>query len=345
MKAIFKDTVEKIQKDYLGVDWKRFNRYVDRLYDRPYGANAGMYYSQLAPCSYRPFISVSIDLAVIKNTQNISFVPYLFVRDGLFTLLNFFDTFSTPEDVDTVLIIHENLASIIPEAWQNNVIYFRFHLSPVKKNNLERHSALIVKGILTESFFSLDFFERQMKLLLEKHDFEKIVFCFTAKKNDIFSYGKREDEHQAFFRPEVFNCIAKAAGDRAIFVDWEELQDMPLSKTAVFVDLNEKLVNTADDYTSNYLISKSCLPVTIQRKTREIAEDEFFIRISPEHGIVLSDRPCVEEGMLNEKISKMKKIFKYEPGKLFKSDFRFALLGLFRENQPDHYWNYSGDNN
>lgn len=79
------------------------------------GVHANAYFTPFKP----------LYLFEVKKTSVLEVFRSVFVRDGAFSLFRFFETHPRPWATGTVLVVHENLAWMIPDLWQEHVYFTR----------------------------------------------------------------------------------------------------------------------------------------------------------------------------------------------------------------------------
>ena len=110
---------------------------------------------------YNPFNAV--ELTSIDSLDQLSSFPFIFVRDGFFSLMHFFSRIKMEKSMRTILIIHKNFSAFIPAEWQEYVWFFDFSIDKKAFSFTRQKRRLLIKGNLSSNVASLDYFESCLK--------------------------------------------------------------------------------------------------------------------------------------------------------------------------------------
>lgn len=342
MRAMSQDNFKKITKSVdAGKSYDvRLNRLLFSI-DRAEEYHNG-YHNKLIWDSYPCFIKYCspvnpINLFEVYDDKFLTNFPCVMVRDGLFTLVNFFYRFPMPKGIKTTMIIHEAFAPFVPKKWLPNVVFYRHHLSNSSKSRKEKQKKfLLMVGLTVQSYFSINHLREkieEIKKIVERDNLELI--CFLPLRTDNFFQENTEKNHYCY---DILREIYLAFGDKVKFTIWDKIKEMKNLDEGLFVDLNEKMRFCSDNYLSHYLMVRSCLPVDAQVKKREVGKDETFVRLSSNHGIVLSNNYSGEYSYLWQDVAQMKEILAVADKNLLDPGFSAYLTDLARDHIPDFTW-------
>lgn len=265
----------------------------------------------------------------IYDLEVIRYIKYAMARDGLYGVMNFFHRFPSPEGIRTTLIIQERFHSVVPKAWREQVVYFRYQL------HLDDHPAkevdtLFVKGICAPSAYSNEYCNEQINLIKELNI--KTVHCHLPVKKDIFS-PRRKNDPQYY---QLFEGLYRHTNASVEYLEWQSFCNK--ARHGRFIDLNQGLSVLSDDYLTNVLLSRGCQPLEL--KEVSLSSDEKYLPVTKYHGIVLSMGNVRDIGAMENEIAKMKRLLNPGRTELFKSDFAYYMRDLAWKILPEHTWQY-----
>ncbi len=289
------------------------------------------------PFLYHSFSNMALNLALITKLDQLKALPYIFVRDGFESLVRFFEIYPGPKQISTTLIIPEIFSPIVPIEWEEQILYYRFHLKSLSCQKKIASTYAIVKGMTYKPFFSFDFFKRQMNIIKENIHIQLVYFYLDFKY--INSHGpERElyEQENVFNGLDVLTYICKEFGDKAKFLSWPQVEGLDNFRSGTFVDLNEQMFLLSDDYSSNFLVSNGCSPFL--KTERAVGSNEFFYRISPEHGVVISSKPHRQTGSLLYDLNCITRFSEDRNEDIKNKEHR--ILDLCRKKICDNVWCY-----
>lgn len=224
----------------------------------------------------------SIFLLKINCLKLISFYPAVFCRDGLFTLLNFFQRFPTPGSCKTIMLIKADFISYVPASWHKHIVFYEFGMFQ-GLNNLtlnEPCNSLIIKGLSTD-FTNLN--PAMVKKILEKK-YDKVKILLFNRNNHFLNkdwVGDKENVHRLeSFYPQLYSSLKNQTNFE--FLDLDDLRQLKNYHHYKFFDIGNKNYYIGDDYIDFFLLSKGAIP-DCKLENRKTGGNEI-ISLSPYHG-------------------------------------------------------------
>jgi len=253
---------------------------------------------EMGPYSSDYFLPIhSLFLFGEKNKHLLGSQDYFLIRDGLYTLLDFFHHHPTPKDISSIFIIHQRLASFVPLTWKKQVAFYNYEIPQAKIKD-----KIILSGLLNNNFVSLKAFEKKLDKIIEKYPHNKDFMALLTHRTDLFL-----GESQTGLSPIFDYCkiLHQKLGTNIDFVSPEQVENFSIHEYS-YVDFNENLLTIADDYMIHLLLSKGATPLFSH--PIQIFDDDIVIPCSPCHCLRLSFQEPSWAISTDEKISKFKKI-------------------------------------
>lgn len=290
-------------------DWQKLKKFNHALTGDGHGHQS--FYARLTPSCQHYISNLNpINLFELRRPKK-DLAPFEFamVRDGLFSLFNFFMEHEKPNDIKTRLLIHENFLSFVPTAWQEQVQSYSFYYNDIKPFSLSQNEErfLIVKGILNDVVspygkFSLT---EQITKLKEKNLQYKGAFFMPASKHSLFSNSTLEQVQLEQLLVETWEAIKGITNDVKIVSSEGVKRQVDFSQVD-FLDLNPTGMMYMDDYTDLYLISRGAKPAFTGQRPH--SKNDTRLEITPYHGITVTtpDFPTSQFEKLSQKIEQNK---------------------------------------
>lgn len=291
---------------------------------------------------FSPFNAIS--LFEVENLDFLSNFPFVLVRDGLFSLMHFFLKHKEPsEELSTKLIVHESFAPTIPPSWRDNIWYFNYYIS---SNTFHYKKSpkkfLLLKGYLTHSFASLEYFEaklKEVKSFLERNQRELYVYLPLAHDSFLEKHYSEKDYLHDMLKI-LYSILDR---EQVNIVHTYNLEKMNYYKEGTFIDTNHLFKCYCDDYFNYFLISNGCLPEPEFIKEHPLNENDpetVFYRISPNHGIIIHDQHPPNFSCLRGEIELGNRFVKTKNTSrpIVDASFFYHLNRIFEKHIPPFQW-------
>lgn len=216
----------------------RFERFLD-----PHSKH---YFSMLRP----------VFLHQLRSVQVLDVLSPVLARDGLLTLLHFFQRNTKPTGENVCLLLPPRMAPVVPEAWQKQVVYFTLEsrVAPPAKGELK--AFYIHFTIIDEKQASLDFIRARLKAVRNRLEHEPNArVCFNVSYNRTAEKGQKGFDRKSAYFFEITKVIFNELGARPEYVTWEELKSESFSKS-LFWDVNEFDFYYSDSFVSHFFLGK-----------------------------------------------------------------------------------------
>lgn len=265
----------------------------------------------------------------INNLRQIENYSFLFCRDGLFSLLDFFHKHPNPNGIKTILLINSVLASFVPTSWLSNILFYEFGLHNqlnYRSISQEKNSLLIKGFLLSSDCQSLERYAATISLIkkssLKKFEQVKIYFCC---REDYFlnSSWERDNDHTKrliYFYPQLFRLLEEHPN--VDFLTYNDLLSIKNYHLFHYLDLNAKAHYISDDYIDFSLLSRGVIP--LEKLNNKAILHNQFIPLSPYHGYsILTPNEIIQASVSSEvkKIDTLKKQLKLSTSDTLSFDF------------------------
>lgn len=221
------------------------------------------------------------DLEIFKK------IPFITVRDGLFSLLYFFHLIPEPAGIATKFIIHESLINFVPEAWLPNILLWRHEIDTLNRAYSTEKKELIACACLDQFSFSKDEFitslEKSKQFYLD-NNLNSLKFLLFCRRNPHLISREDQSRYYAQRTAEVIDILGGTASVK--FITWKKLRAANNLNTAFVQDYNYKGPFHIDSFLNHILWAKNCLPTTTKEIVRQ-DESAYFVRHSNYHGITI----------------------------------------------------------
>jgi hypothetical protein len=268
-----------------------------------------------------------VNLYKVEDLKALTKMPFLLVRDGLSLLANFFYRFPTPKGIKTIFLIHQKLKNLVPEAWQDQVVFYDFLYDESFFEHKTFNDTLIVKGHLLNGESDLESLKKLHLKLRKEKDIKKIIFTMEQKENHLTNPRWKGDElfsHLAnnFFRYAYSEISKDFSFD---FINWKTFFSMQDLHRYRFVDLSEKEHLYIDDHTDFFLFKKGAKPLWNTNKKSRSAD--LLIPLTMSHGIRIIQKETFEKCETWKQLNELFKNLGHKPGSPLSHD---AFEGLQR---------------
>ncbi len=221
------------------------------------------------------------DLEIFKK------IPFITVRDGLFSLLYFFHMIPEPAGIQTKFIIHESLLNFVPEAWLPNILLWRHEINTLNRPYSELKRDLVITANLDQFSFSKKHFIEQLELsksFAKEKGLKTIRTLLYCRRNPHLLSREDQSRYYAQRTAEAVKILGENGSLR--FITWKKLRASNEMNLAYVHDYNGHAPFHLDSFLNHMLWSKNCLPTHTQMIEAN-PESSYFVRHSNHHGITI----------------------------------------------------------
>ena len=234
-----------------------------------------------------------INLFQLVDPLQLADFGFALVRDGLFTLMDFFHRFPTPKDFNTVLIIHQQFRDYIPPKWESRIVFFDFEINKDFYKNKKYNDQLIVKGSVGGGIFENDYFFNFLSSLKKENIKKKILLCVSPRQNYFLREQWNGDfefaQNSNYFMKRIYQELEKQF--EVEFICWSDFFLMSDLHSYEFWDANKKSNVYVDDYSDFYLFKKGAKPYNIKNDSVvNHNPDDLIISLTHAHGIRILEK-------------------------------------------------------
>lgn len=285
MTAIYQDNFNLFKEKYLE---NRINIDEVNLLAYPYDKNSLPHdhtHIMFAPwmTSYASNL-LHINLFQVTSSIQLRNFPYVLVRDGLFTLIDFFNRFPTPKDFKPLFLVHKNFQAFIPLDWKTKVLFYDFEF--LHKCQETSNDTLLVKGLWMEGILDFESINQKFTELASLNKFRKMLICLPPRHNYFINSDWTGDRDLSVIVNKFVKFLYKEI-ERNIefeFISWEDFYSIQDIQMYHFVDINAKSLLYIDDYTNYYLLKKGTKPLYVPPQELTHNQD-IMAHASHYHGI------------------------------------------------------------
>jgi hypothetical protein len=224
----------------------------------------------------------------LKSLQHLNFFDVVLLRDGALPLVKFFLSHRTPNSISSRLLIHEDLAYLVPIGWKEQVYYFRSY-----QDNPSRSSdTLFLYGSLDRYASPLNFIEKNLSMV-ELGQYKDYYLLPSIAQVD--SEEKLHGLDHYYFKiitkitQKFPNLEAKNWNDLKQF-EFSKLHLHPISDTRFWI---------ADSYVEHIALSQGAQLAIVKKPQYEIIER---VKLSPYHGLELHQGQSDKDSQLAQQL-------------------------------------------
>lgn len=221
------------------------------------------------------------DLEIFKK------IPFVTVRDGLFSLLYFFHLIPEPTGIQTKFVIHESLVNFVPEAWVPNILLWRHEIDTFNKPYSDLKRDLIVTANLDQFSFTKERYVQMLeesKKFADEKELKNIKMLLFCRRNPHLL--SREDQSRYYAQRTAEAAEILGSTGKIKFTTWKKLRASNETNLAYVHDYNSQAPFHLDSFLNHMFWSSGCLP-TITKSIKRNDESAFFVRHSNHHGITI----------------------------------------------------------
>lgn len=253
---------------------------------------------------------IHVNLYEVTVLEQINRLPLMLVRDGLFTLIDFFNRFPNPKDIPGIMIVHNSLRDFIPAKWRRKVAFYEFEYRKTTEGLFqEKNNQVLIKANVTEGLFDYDQAVKQV-LELKKKKYEKYNFFFFNRMN-FFLIDQWDNDYRTIdyvlSQSKFINFLEKEKLNYE-FHTWKEFFNAQGTHQYDCLDLNFKEKYYIDDYVNYQFARKGATPLNlIHQKITSANTTDIYVPLSHFHGIrVLSQEPSYNSQKADEIFKNLK---------------------------------------
>lgn len=242
-----------------------------------------------------------INLYEVSDIKKISTLPSLLVRDGLFTLLDFFYRCPSPKDISGILTVHNCLRDFIPDKWRSKVLFYEFEYRANNSNVFhQKNDEILIKANVTNGMFN---YEESFKTIigLKKLGYKKFNLFLFFRSNQFLASEWDNDyriNEYVFSQAKFISALEKEKLKVELHT-WKEFFNTQGMHQFDCLDLNHKEKYYVDDFSNYTFFKKGCTPINVISQKGDPADT--YIPLSHFHGIrLLSREPNHNSKIANE---------------------------------------------
>jgi hypothetical protein len=250
---------------------------------------------------------VHINLYQVTTAKQINSLPFFLVRDGLFTLLDFFHRLPNPKLAPGIMFIHNSLKDYVPPIWRAKVIYYEFEYRNLETNVFQqKNKEVFIKANVTQGIFDYDLAMKKV-LELKKLKFNKFNFLFFNRSN-VFLAKEWDSDYLTIeyvrTQAKFINFLEKEKIDYE-FLTWKEFFHIQGAHQFSCLDLNYKEKHYIDDFTNYHFLKKGMTPLNLSSMKGH--ESDLYVPITSFHGIrILGQAPTINSAKGDEIFKNLK---------------------------------------
>ncbi|MCY4643648.1 MAG: hypothetical protein OXB88_03430 [Bacteriovoracales bacterium] len=249
--------------------------YLDRAKKDLQGGLASLQWKREEFCDYskNPFIKKAhphsceifnllnpLYLSTVKEFGTFARCDYILVRDGFFSLLDFFYRFARPGGCQTILLVHEKLKFIVPKTWADQVLTYNIQRKTKDSGRRASPKALYLLASSCDSDVRIKTFRHKMAEIKRVYgeNLKNIdIKIGLLLRDDPFYNKTKESVHKVYFLlKEVFDQIDL----NHTFCTWSEIEksgDLPYS---CYYNMAEECLGHGFSYIDHFFLYNHCDP-------------------------------------------------------------------------------------
>ena len=214
-------------------------------------------------------------LANVKDFESFASHNYILVRDGFYPLADFFYRFSRPGQCNVILLIHEKLKFIVPEAWENNVLTYNIQKNFDYKKNQSSPRSLYLCAWSCDSDVRHKTFSKKLSQVKQfySESLNNIDLKFALfNRGDPYYRYRKERLHESYFLLEE---IYKQFGRDHQLVTWDEIIKERGLHQSCYYYMAEEYFSHAYSYLDHFFLSNRCTPFDNRFDRQEVGQVVF----------------------------------------------------------------------
>lgn len=260
---------------------------------------------------------IHINLFQVVSPIQLEIYPHVLVRDGLFTLIDFFNRFPSPKEFTPFFLIHKKFQAFIPKEWLVKVLFFDFEIFSNNQKLKNRKKTLLIKGSWMDGIVDFDQLKKILLEITRSKQFEKYLICLPPRLNRFTSSVWTGDEDYNFIANHFMKFMYQEIGTNIDFefINWEELFAIQDIQEYSFLDCNSKSTLYIDDYTNYYLLNKGARPLSEpSSQNNKKNNNDYIVPLSFHHGIRVFEKTSTVKINYFDEIKKTLKLLNIKTG-------------------------------
>lgn len=207
-------------------------------------------------------------------------------RDGILPAFWFFRD-AKPADFPAKLLMHEDLAPLVPPEWQEHILLYRPE-SNDRPTRDTKPKGLILTGVMAPPFIDQEELEEQLDRLVSEVGTERlseleILTYFPYRGSELFWHHWNEDIFMS-----LPLTLTKKLGTRIRPVTWSQLESLSNLKGYLYCELNKGWL-IKDSFVQHLALSKGATLVGSEsRHSTPALKVIEKLPLSPHHSLVIS---------------------------------------------------------
>jgi hypothetical protein len=268
------------------------------------------YIEYLMPTSTRYFSRLrplfSFEVKTLSSLNNFSHVLF---RDGILFLLRFFIRFKEPVGLRCKILIHEDLAAIVPKNWKEHVFFYRLSSRSEEKSPVTE----VIVDISPDTYEGLDTLALEMSKLRTTYG-NNVNFKVLASFNTL-----RGEDYLDYCRNHSFEALGlvkeELGGQFRGILSLQEFWSKSFSQVELY-HCNGSRVFNMDSFFTHHCLSNGGSVLGVKEKGINAQQ----VDLSPHHSMTITDQAAAP----NEAVSR----FLYE-------ELNYPLADLFCHEPTD----------
>lgn len=244
------------------------------------------------------------------------------LRDGVFPLLQFFINHPQPESIDPIVVVDQELSTLVPEAWRAKVV-LRQMVSTGNFYTQKKNSLLLFVNADARTM-PLNILKEELVALQNEIENNSEVLLFFSSLN---RKGEEDVQYDDAWKCKVMQVLCECIPREKIKVlSWQDYLDRDISGCH-FYWLNPLRFYVSDSFLIHQALLRGALPL-FESKPLEISH---FIKLSAHHGFNLHQHFDTED-KLDLKI--LAYLNKFKRSEVFDND-DYAKLQLANDDMAE----------
>lgn len=265
----------------------------------------------------------------ISTLNDFKFVwdaDFILCRDGMMPLVNFFQFYKRAPGIETILLIHKDLAFVVPKAWQNNIVLYRIEEHNTVKS-LDELDQILFFQFANDAESSQEKLMQDISRLREmlNNDLTKVKVHSYLRGNPYYE-PSAEVVHESY---HMIRILLKEFGIDTEFQRWTDVKRIRNYQSTGFYSADHGVFTNAFSYIDDFLLRKGAISIDGRFTAVEKRSDEKKYNISPGHSLILSNFQTSDNDFWKE-FAKFSNYCKYSTS-IYNSDMFLFLRDYAKE--------------
>jgi hypothetical protein len=230
-------------------------------------------------------------IGTLQNSEIIDGLSLIKARDGLYSLLWFFNNRPTPAKFKGKLLVHSSLGAFVPKAWRKQTGCYRLGglesaEQPINDSlSNEDFEELLLVGAISETFCSLVSLEKFLKRLKTRLPPERLANLKKTAFLPVRTAPGAEDPDR--YQTEFVLTLARELGADIQLLNWKKFNSVDNFKKARVLDFNDVSL-CADNFLVHSALSRGARLLFDEKPQTS----EICVELSPFHAAyILEELP------------------------------------------------------